>query len=105
MCRGSALAATTGSDDKLGKEAILELMAAVERSIPTPQRDLEKPFLMPIEDTFSIAGRGTVVTGRVEQGIIKTGDSVEIVGFGPTVKTTVTGAYSRDRALPPPWWQ
>jgi translation elongation factor EF-Tu-like GTPase len=69
IVRGSALAAATGGDAKLGKEAILALMDAVEAKIPTPQRDLDKPFLMPVEDTFSIAGRGTVATGRVEQGV------------------------------------
>lgn len=91
IVRGSALAATTGSDPKLGKQAILELMAAVEESIPTPVREVEKPFLMPVEDTFSISGRGTVVTGRVETGVIKVGDELEIVGLKPTVKTTCTG--------------
>ena len=89
--RGSALAATTGSDDKLGKEAVLELMRAVERNIPTPKRDTEKPFIMPVEDTFSIAGRGTVVSGRIEQGILKVGETVELVGLKETTSTTCTG--------------
>lgn len=89
--RGSALAAATNGDAKLGKAAILELMEAVEASIPTPKRELDKPFLMPVEDTFSISGRGTVVTGRVEQGNVKTGDDLEVVGIIPTVKTMCTG--------------
>jgi elongation factor Tu len=91
VVRGSALAAATGGDAKIGKEAILELMAAVEEKIPTPQRDTEKPFLMPVEDTFSIAGRGTVATGRVEQGKLKVGDELDLIGLKPTVKTTCTG--------------
>jgi len=91
IIRGSALAATSGSDDKLGKEAVLELMRAVERNIPTPKRDTEKPFIMPVEDTFSIAGRGTVVSGRVEQGILKVGETVELVGLKETTSTTCTG--------------
>ncbi|WP_375210363.1 elongation factor Tu [Hyphomonas jannaschiana] len=88
---GSALAAVEGRDDAIGKDKILELMAAVDEYIPTPERPLDKPFLMPVEDVFSISGRGTVVTGRVEQGIIKVGEEVEIVGIRPTVKTTCTG--------------
>ncbi|MGN7998594.1 elongation factor Tu [Sphingomonas trueperi] len=91
IIRGSATAALSGSDDKLGKEAILALMAAVDESIPQPERPLDKPFMMPIEDVFSISGRGTVVTGRVETGIIKVGEEVEIVGIHDTRKTTVTG--------------
>ncbi|KRC81539.1 elongation factor Tu [Sphingomonas sp. Root241] len=92
IIRGSATAALSGSDDKLGKEAILALMAAVDESIPQPERPLDKPFMMPIEDVFSISGRGTVVTGRVETGIVKVGEEVEIVGIQETVrKTTVTG--------------
>ncbi|OZB12889.1 MAG: elongation factor Tu, partial [Hyphomonas sp. 34-62-18] len=71
--------------------AILELMKAVDEYIPTPERPLDKPFLMPVEDVFSISGRGTVVTGRVEQGIVKVGEEIEIVGIRPTVKTTCTG--------------
>ncbi len=93
IVRGSALAAASGGDPKLGKDAILKLMEAVEKSIPTPKRETDKPFLMPIEDTFSISGRGTVTTGRVEQGVIKTGDDLEIVGIVPTVKTTCTGNF------------
>ncbi|MEZ5986405.1 elongation factor Tu [Hyphomonas sp.] len=88
---GSALAAVEGRDDNIGKDKILELMAAVDEYIPTPERPLDKPFLMPVEDVFSISGRGTVVTGRVEQGIIKVGEEIEIVGIRPTVKTTCTG--------------
>ena len=88
---GSALAALEDKNPEIGKESILKLMAAVDDWIPQPDRPLDKPFLMPIEDVFSITGRGTVVTGRVEQGIVKTGDEVEIVGIKPTQKTVVTG--------------
>jgi elongation factor Tu len=91
IIRGSALMALEGKEPKLGKEAILELMKAVDESIPQPTRPKDKPFLMPIEDVFTISGRGTVVTGRVERGIIKVNEEVEIVGIKPTVKTTVTG--------------
>ena len=92
IIRGSATAALSGSDDKLGKDAILALMAAVDESIPQPDRPLDKPFMMPIEDVFSISGRGTVVTGRVETGVVKVGEEVEIVGIQENVrKTTVTG--------------
>ena len=91
IIRGSALAALEGTNDKLGKEAILELMKAVDEYIPQPARPKDKPFLMPIEDVFSISGRGTVVTGRVERGIVKVGEEVEIVGLKPTTKTVVTG--------------
>jgi len=91
IIKGSALAALEDSDEKLGKQAILELMAAVDSYIPTPERPKDRPFLMPIEDVFSISGRGTVVTGRVERGVIKVGDEVEIVGLRPTQRTTVTG--------------
>ncbi|KCZ82558.1 MULTISPECIES: elongation factor Tu [Hyphomonas] len=91
IIKGSALAAVEGRDDNIGKDRILELMAAVDEYIPTPERPLDKPFLMPVEDVFSISGRGTVVTGRVEQGIIKVGDEIEIVGIRPTAKTTCTG--------------
>jgi len=91
IIKGSALAALEGTDDKLGKEAILELMAAVDDYIPTPDRPVDKPFLMPIEDVFSISGRGTVVTGRVEQGIVNVGEEVEIIGIRDTQVTTVTG--------------
>ena len=88
---GSALAALEGRDDAIGKEAILKLMAAVDESIPQPEREIDKPFLMPIEDVFSISGRGTVVTGRVESGVVKVGEEIEIVGIRPTTKTTCTG--------------
>jgi len=89
---GSATAALSGSDDKLGKDAVLSLMKAVDEYLPQPERPLDKPFMMPIEDVFSISGRGTVVTGRVETGIVKVGEEVEIVGIQPEVrKTTVTG--------------
>ena len=89
--QGSALKALNGEDDEIGRKAVLELMAKVDEHIPTPERDASKPFLLPIEDVFSISGRGTVVTGRIEQGIIKLGQEVEIVGIKETVKTTVTG--------------
>jgi elongation factor Tu len=88
---GSALAALEGKTPEIGHEAILKLMAAVDEWIPQPERPLDKPFLMPIEDVFSISGRGTVVTGRVETGICKVGDEVEIVGIRDTQKTVVTG--------------
>jgi elongation factor Tu len=88
---GSALAALEGRDDNIGKEKILELMAQVDEYIPTPARDVDLDFLMPVEDVFSISGRGTVCTGRVERGIIKVNEEVEIVGIRETTKTTVTG--------------
>jgi elongation factor Tu len=88
---GSALAALEEKNPEIGKESILKLMDAVDEWIPTPERPLDKPFLMPIEDVFSISGRGTVVTGRVETGIVKVGDEVEIVGIRDTQKTVVTG--------------
>ena len=88
---GSALAALEDSNPETGREAILKLMAAVDEWIPTPERPLDKPFLMPIEDVFSISGRGTVVTGRVETGVVKVGEEVEIVGIRDTQKTVVTG--------------
>ncbi len=88
---GSALAALEGRDDDIGKESILKLMAAVDEYIPQPERAVDGAFLMPIEDVFSISGRGTVVTGRVERGIVKVGEEVEIVGIKPTQKTVVTG--------------
>ncbi|MBS7532281.1 elongation factor Tu, partial [Ancylobacter sonchi] len=91
IIRGSALVALENGDPKLGKDAVLKLMEAVDAYIPQPERPVDQPFLMPIEDVFSISGRGTVVTGRVERGIIKVGEEVEIVGIRPTVKTTVTG--------------
>ena len=88
---GSALAALEGRDDGIGKDKILELMAAVDEYIPQPERPVDLAFLMPIEDVFSISGRGTVVTGRVERGVVKVGDEIEIVGLKETVKTTCTG--------------
>jgi elongation factor Tu len=91
IVRGSALMALEDKNKELGHEAILKLMAAVDEYIPQPVRAKDKPFLMPIEDVFSISGRGTVVTGRVERGIVKVGDEIEIVGLRPTTKTVVTG--------------
>jgi elongation factor Tu len=91
IIKGSALAALEDSDRKIGHDAVLELMAAVDSYIPQPERPLDRPFLMPIEDVFSISGRGTVVTGRVETGIVKVGEEVEIVGIKDTRKTVVTG--------------
>jgi elongation factor Tu len=91
IVRGSALAALEDSNKELGHDAILKLMAEVDRYIPQPERPKDKPFLMPVEDVFSISGRGTVVTGRVERGIVKVGEEVEIVGLKATVKTVVTG--------------
>jgi len=88
---GSALAALEGKNDEIGKNAIIKLMDAVDTYIPTPARAIDKPFLMPVEDVFSISGRGTVVTGRVERGIVKVGEEVEILGIRPTQKTVVTG--------------
>ena len=88
---GSALAAMEGRDPEIGENKIKELLAAVDDYIPTPARPIDKPFLMPIEDVFSISGRGTVCTGRIEQGIVKVGDEVEIVGIRATTKTTITG--------------
>jgi len=88
---GSALAAMEGRDPEIGENKIRELMDAVDSYIPQPERPKDKAFLMPIEDVFSISGRGTVVTGRIEQGTIKVGEEVEIVGIRPTTKTTVTG--------------
>jgi len=91
IVKGSALAVLENKDEKLGKQAILELMKAVDSYIPQPERPKDRPFLMPIEDVFSISGRGTVVTGRVERGIVRVGDEIEIVGLKATTKTTVTG--------------
>ena len=91
IVKGSALMALEGKRPEIGKEAILKLMAEVDRYIPQPARAIDKPFLMPVEDVFSISGRGTVVTGRIERGIIKIGQDIEIVGLAPTQKTTVTG--------------
>jgi elongation factor Tu len=91
IIKGSALAALEGRDDEIGKNSIVELMKAVDEHIPQPDRPVDKPFLMPIEDVFSISGRGTVVTGRVEAGVVNVGDEVEIVGIRDTQKTIVTG--------------
>lgn len=91
VIRGSALKALEGDKGDMGEAAIFKLMDAVDESIPTPERAIDQPFLMPVEDVFSISGRGTVVTGRVEKGIIKVGEEVEIVGIRPTQKTIVTG--------------
>ena len=91
IIKGSALCALEGKNDEIGKNAILKLMEAVDNYIPQPNRPKDQPFLLPIEDVFSISGRGTVVTGRVERGVIKVGDEVEIVGIKETQKTVVTG--------------
>jgi len=91
IVRGSALMALEDKSKELGHDAVLKLMDAVDTAIPQPDRPKDKPFLMPIEDVFSISGRGTVVTGRVERGVVKVGEEVEIVGIRPTTKTTVTG--------------
>lgn len=91
VVKGSALAAVEGRDPEIGEKAIVELMNKVDEYIPTPARDIDKPFLMPVEDVFSISGRGTVVTGRVERGIVKVGEEIEIIGIKDAQKTTVTG--------------
>ena len=91
IVKGSALAAVEGRDAPIGEDAIMSLMTAVDTYIPQPARPLDLPFLMPVEDVFSISGRGTVVTGRVEKGIIKVGEEVEIIGIRPTVKSVCTG--------------
>jgi elongation factor Tu len=91
IIRGSALKALEGDTSEIGAPAILKLLEAVDEYIPEPKRDIDKPFLMPVEDIFSIQGRGTVATGRVERGIVKVGDEIEIVGIRDTQKTTVTG--------------
>ena len=91
IIKGSALEALNGKDGKYGEPAVIELLNTLDTYIPEPERDIDKPFLMPIEDVFSISGRGTVVTGRVESGIVKVGDEIEIVGIRDTQKTTCTG--------------
>ncbi|MDA0703348.1 MAG: elongation factor Tu [Proteobacteria bacterium] len=91
VIHGSALAALEGRDDAIGSEKLKELMAAVDSYVPQPERAIDRPFLMPIEDVFSISGRGTVVTGRIERGIVKVGDEIEIIGIKDTAKTIVTG--------------
>ncbi len=91
IVRGSALKALAGDAGELGAESVIKLVAEMDRYIPTPVRVIDKPFLMPIEDVFSISGRGTVVTGRIDRGIVKVNDEIEIVGLKPTLKTTCTG--------------
>jgi elongation factor Tu len=91
VIRGSALKGLEGDKGEFGESAIMKLMDAVDAYVPQPQRDKDKPFLMPVEDVFSISGRGTVVTGRIERGIIKIGEEVEIIGLKPTTKTIITG--------------
>jgi elongation factor Tu len=91
IVKGSALAALEGRDDAIGEQSVLDLMGAVDAYIPQPERAVDQPFLMPIEDVFSISGRGTVVTGRIERGAVKVGEEVEIVGIKPTVRTVCTG--------------
>ena len=91
IIKGSALAAIEGKDEAIGKNSILELMKAIDEFIPQPTRPKDKPFLMPVEDVFSISGRGTVATGRVEQGVVKTGEELEIIGIRETKKTVCTG--------------
>ena len=91
IVKGSALAALEGRDDEIGKNQIIELMKAVDEYVPEPDRPKDMPFLMPVEDVFSISGRGTVVTGRVERGVVKVGEEIEIVGIKETQKTTCTG--------------
>jgi elongation factor Tu len=91
VVKGSALAAVEGRDPEIGEKAIVKLMEEVDRYIPTPARDVDKPFLMPVEDVFSISGRGTVVTGRVERGIVKVGEEIEIIGIKEAQKSTITG--------------
>ena len=92
IVKGSALAALEGKDDAIGKEAILELMKQIDEYIPQPERPVDQPFLMPIEDVFSITGRGTVATGRIETGVANTGDEVDIIGMGAEkMKSTITG--------------
>ena len=99
IVKGSALHALKGTEPAIGKDKIVELMKAIDEYIPEPARALDKPFSMPVEDVFSIQGRGTVATGRVEQGIIRTGDDVDVVGITPTKKTTVTGVEMFKKTL------
>ena len=99
IIKGSALKALEGEDSEIGKQSILKLVEAIDSYIPEPKRDKDKPFLLPIEDVFSISGRGTVVTGRIEQGVIRVGGEAEIVGFRDTVKTTVTGVEMFNKEL------
>lgn len=88
---GSALCALEDKDHSMGHDAIVKLLEAIDSHIPTPTRDLDKPFLLPVEDTFSISGRGTVISGRVERGTINKGDEVQVIGQGTNITTTVTG--------------
>lgn len=99
IIRGSALKALEGEESEIGTQSIIKLIDAVDEYIPTPKREMDKPFLLPIEDVFSIAGRGTVVTGRIDSGIVKIGQEVELVGLGETVKTTVTGIEMFNKTL------
>jgi elongation factor Tu len=99
VVRGSALKALEGDTSDLGAPSVLKLVEQIDSYIPTPKRDTDKPFLMPVEDVFSISGRGTVVTGRIEQGIVKVGEEVEIIGFKDTIKTTVTGVEMFNKEL------
>src|SRR3546814_6483193 len=91
IIKGSALKSLEGDEAEIGGPSVLALVEALDTWIPEPERDVDKAFLMPVEDVFSISGRGTVVTGRIERGIIKVGEEIEIVGIRPTQKTTVTG--------------
>jgi len=91
VVKGSAVKALEGDQSEIGEPSIMKLMEACDSYIPQPKRETEKPFLMPVEDVFSISGRGTVVTGRVERGVINVGDEIEIIGIRPTTKTTCTG--------------
>ncbi len=102
IVKGSALKALEGDKSDLGEGAILKLAEALDSYIPTPERAIDKPFLLPIEDVFSISGRGTVVTGRVERGIVKVGEEIEIVGIKATVKTTCTGVEMFRKPRPRP---
>src|SRR3546814_16054324 len=101
IVKGSALAALEGRDDNIGRNSIQALMDAVDSYIPQPDRPVDKPFLMPVEDVFSISGRGTVVTGRVETGIVTVGEEVELVGLKDTKTTTVTGVEMFRKLLDP----
>lgn len=99
VIKGSALCALEGKNPEIGSEAVKQLIAAVDEYIPVPKREIEKNFLMPVEDVFSIEGRGTVVTGRIEQGVVKVGDPIEIVGLKETAKTTCTGVEMFRKSL------
>src|SRR3546814_1130485 len=99
IIKGSALKALEGDESEIGVPSVLALVEALDTWIPEPERDVDKAFLMPVEDVFSISGRGTVVTGRIERGIIKVGEEIEIVGIRPTQKTTVTGVEMFSKLL------